>query len=420
MAIIRCPECGHAISDKAPVCPSCGVEIAGRVITCPQCGVTYFKNQPECPNCHHLTAQVPNALTRTTPPPAPSQAEQAAMRQNAPEVPKQTANEQSGQALHQTASQHSENAQAASQQNAMRQAIQQEEQEVEKKSNKRVIIISLIIAIIAVGVCFAFYSTARNDKETEAYEYAMNSKDPMVLQSYLDTYKDAPEEHIDSIQAHLDMLKQIDQDWTNACVSGSKSALEQYIQQHPDSPFKAQAMHKIDSIDWATAQATNTVEAFESYLEQHPAGDYADQANDNIKGLNTKTVQPEEKLMVGTAFRNFFSSLNAKDEDMLTSSVSQLMTSFLGKADATRSDVVTFMHKIYKPTVSSMTWASLGDYKISKKEIGDEQYEYTVDFSATQVVENTDGTETKNKYRIKAKLNPDSQITELNMTKILE
>lgn len=418
MAIIRCPECGHAISDKAPVCPSCGVEIAGRVITCPQCGVTYFKNQPECPNCHHLTAQVPEARTRTTPPPAPTQAEQEAMRQNAPETPAQATPRQYSQP---TTDRHLTNGQqATAQQSATRPDLQREEQEIEKKSNKRIIIISLIIAVIAVGVCFAFYSTARNDKETEAYEYAMNSKDPMVLQSYLDTYKDAPEEHIDSIQAHLDMLRMVDQDWTNACVSGSKSALEQYIQQHPDSPFKAQAMHKIDSIDWATAQATNTVEAFESYLEQHPAGDYADQANDNIKGLNTKTVQPEEKLMVGTAFRNFFSSLNAKDEDMLTSSVSQLMTSFLGKPDATRSDVVTFMHKIYKPTVSGMTWASLGDYKISKKEIGDEQYEYSVDFSATQVVENTDGTETKNKYRIKAKLNPDSQITELNMTKILE
>lgn len=311
---------------------------------------------------------------------------------------------------------------AMQQQTAMQQQeqLRQQEQQAEKKSNKRVIIISLIIAVIAIGVCFAFYSTARNDKETEAYEYAMGSKDPMVLQSYLDTYKDAPEEHRDSIQAHLDMLKQIDQDWTNACVSGSKSALEQYMQQHPDSPFKAQAMHKIDSIDWATAQATGTVEAFEGYLEEHPAGEYTDQANDNIKGLNTKTVQPEEKLMVSTTFRNFFNSLNNKDEDMLNSSVSQLMTSFLGKPDATRSDVVTFMHKIYKSTVTSMSWASLGDYKISKKEIGDETYEYTVDFSATQVIENTDGTETKNKYRIKAKVNPDSQISELNMTKILE
>mgnify|MGYP000565577660 CR=1 FL=1 len=32
MALIKCPECGHQISDKAPVCPNCGVEIAGKII----------------------------------------------------------------------------------------------------------------------------------------------------------------------------------------------------------------------------------------------------------------------------------------------------------------------------------------------------------------------------------------------------
>lgn len=61
MAIIKCPECGHQISDKAPVCPSCGVEIAGKVIKCPNCGEVYFKVQEMCPNCHRPTyqAQVP-------------------------------------------------------------------------------------------------------------------------------------------------------------------------------------------------------------------------------------------------------------------------------------------------------------------------------------------------------------------------
>ena len=287
-------------------------------------------------------------------------------------------------------------------------------------NNKRIVIISLIIAIIAVGVCFAFYSTARNDKENEAYEYAMNSSDPMVLQSYLDTYKDAPEEHIDSIQAHLTLLNQGNQDWANACMSGTKSALEQYLQQHPNSPFKTQAMEKIDSIDWATAQATNTVEAFEKYLEQHPSGEYTDEANDKINSFNAQTVQPEEKLMVGSTFRNFFTAINNKDEDMLSTCVGRIMTSFLGKPDATRSDVLTFMKKIYKPTVASMTWASLADYNISKKEIGEEKYEYSVNFNATQAVNNSDGTQEKNKYRISAKINPDGLITELNMTKILE
>ena len=193
----------------------------------------------------------------------------------------------------------------------------------------------------------------------------------MVLQSYLDTYKAAPEEHI-------------------------------------------------DSIDWATAQATNTVEAFEKYLEQHPSGEYTDEANDKINSFNAQTVQPEEKLMVGSTFRNFFTAINNKDEDMLSTCVGRIMTSFLGKPDATRSDVLTFMKKIYKPTVASMTWASLADYNISKKEIGEEKYEYSVNFNATQAVNNSDGTQEKNKYRISAKINPDGLITELNMTKILE
>lgn len=416
MAIIRCPECGHAISDKAPVCPSCGVEIAGKVITCPQCGVTYFKNQPECPNCHHLTAQVvaTTQTTSTTPPPPPSQAQQEAIKQDAPQAPA-SYDQQAG-----AQQQNTQQTTAQQQRAAVEEELRQEEQEVEKKSNKRIVIISLIIAIIAVGVCFAFYSTARNDKENEAYEYAMNSSDPMVLQSYLDTYKDAPEEHIDSIQAHLTLLNQGNQDWANACMSGAKSALEQYLQQHPNSPFKTQAMEKIDSIDWATAQATNTVEAFEKYLEQHPSGEYTDEANDKINSFNAQTVQPEEKLMVGSTFRNFFTAINNKDEDMLSTCVGRIMTSFLGKPDATRSDVLTFMKKIYKPTVASMTWASLADYNISKKEIGEEKYEYSVKFNATQAVDNSDGTQEKNKYRISAKINPDGLITELNMTKILE
>lgn len=38
MAIIKCPECGHQVSDMAKTCPSCGIEIAGKVMKCPDCG----------------------------------------------------------------------------------------------------------------------------------------------------------------------------------------------------------------------------------------------------------------------------------------------------------------------------------------------------------------------------------------------
>ena len=52
MAIIKCPECGHQVSDKAATCPSCGVGIAGNITTCPECGEIVFKDLTLCPNCH--------------------------------------------------------------------------------------------------------------------------------------------------------------------------------------------------------------------------------------------------------------------------------------------------------------------------------------------------------------------------------
>ena len=60
--IIKCPECGHQVSDKAPVCPSCGVEIAGHIIKCSHCGELYLIEEPSCPNCHHTETDVAKAV----------------------------------------------------------------------------------------------------------------------------------------------------------------------------------------------------------------------------------------------------------------------------------------------------------------------------------------------------------------------
>ena len=50
--IIKCPECGHQVSDHAKTCPSCGIDIAGNIVRCPECGELTFAYQEVCPNCH--------------------------------------------------------------------------------------------------------------------------------------------------------------------------------------------------------------------------------------------------------------------------------------------------------------------------------------------------------------------------------
>ena len=409
MAIIRCPECNHEISDKAPVCPSCGAPILGHVVRCPECGKVYFSDLQECPQCHHRlgeheaiaaaeqreVADVTPEITREVP---ETTQEVPEATQETPEVVLKTHETTPGTTT--------ENVSGKSANTS--------------RNNKIIIAVAIVLAIVLCGVCYAFYHSAQVDRENQAYEYAMASKDPEVLQNYLDQYLDAPMEHRDSIQSHLDMLKMVDQDWTNALVSGSRSAIEQYLAQHPDSPFKSIALHKIDSIDWATASAANTVEAMEMYLEQHPDGEHQDDANNQIKTINSKTLQPDEKVMITGVFNGFFQGLNNKDEDALTSAVNPLLVSFLGKSNATRSDVITFMHKIYKSGVASMSWQSLGDYNINKNEVGDQQYEYAVSFSAIQTVNHDDNSTTETRYKITAKVNSDGRISQLNMVKILD
>lgn len=366
MAIIKCPECHQEISDKAPVCPSCGVPIAGHVTTCPQCGFTYFNSNVECPHCHHKTPIGTEEMRSDT-----------------------------------------EN-------------IQNDHCASQSRNNRIIIGVVLLIVVILGCVLYAFYRNAQNDKEESAYEFALSSNDPQVLQNYLNTYADAPEAHRDSISAHLEYFMQLDRDWTNVVVSGSKNDFLRYIEEHPNSPFCQIAQHKIDSIDWSKADAINTIEAVQLYLEQHPDGEHFDEANDKLKTLSANTVSPEDKILVGSVFDALFQSLNNRDEDALMNSFSPLIAKFLGKTNATRSDVATFMHKIYKSDVASMNWMSLEDYAITKKEVGDQQYEYTVVFSALQKVEHTDNSSNETRFRFNAKVNPDARITELNMTKILE
>lgn len=378
MAIIKCPECGHPVSDKAPTCPTCGVEIVGKTITCANCGTTYFKDQALCPNCH-----CPNPLNAATSP--------------LPSI--QTA----------TLSQESNSTQSTS---------EHESSTSEKKNNRFIWIISFVIALIICGTLYYFYHSASQQQEEEAYEYAMKSNDPDVLQSYLETYKDADQAHIDSIMSHLNMLKTLDTEWTNAIVSGSKEAIEAYLQKYPNSPYRQEAWNKIDSIDWQIAKKADTAEAYQTYLDEHTDGSHIEEAENAMKKAKSRDLQPEESQMASSLFRKFFQSINTRNEDGLTATCEDVLSSLLGKPAATKSDVLTFMNKLYKEDITNMVWRINDDYQIKKREVGDEEYEYQVVFTARQEVSRNDGSTQEGNFKISATVSPDGKISAFNMARI--
>lgn len=390
MAIIKCPECGHQISDKAPTCPSCGVEIAGNVTRCPKCGEVYLNNEEWCPHCHYHADSRTEVQRLIQPPVAPVAqpvGQKAQPVNTAPAVGKKS----------QTAS-----------------------PPPKKKGSKVGVIVSFVIALIICGVCFYMYKDAQDKKERAEWNYAMQSNDPLVLQGYLDAFKDAPQAHRDSIQAHLTAIKQVDEDWTNVRVSNSKAALEEYLRKYPDSNHKQEAKLLIDSIDWAFCQSVNTIEGYQEYMDHHNDGEHYDEAEEAMKKLKTQEITAEEKNLLSSIFHNFFVSINARDEATLLSTVAEGMT-LLDKTNVSKSDIEEFMKRWYKDDVTTVMFKLPGGYDIKKREVADGQYEYNVMFPANVDIVHSDAAKnvTKN-YRVNATVNPEGKISSLKMTQRME
>lgn len=366
MNIIKCPECGHMISDSSKFCPECGTKIAGH-IDVPQINDNPTEREMPLQNDNNTTTAPPTPPVQPAPP--------------MPEVPG------------------------------------------EKKGlgTKAKALIGTGVAVVVLGIAwFAFGTESPDDsKEAEAYAYAMSSSEAAVLQSYLDTYPDADPAHRDSIAAHLKLILANDQEWNDAIVSGTKSALEAYLAKHPDTPHKNEIYERFDSLDWCSAKLKNTVEGYQEYLSAHVDGQHTDEAEEAMKKMKSTEVQVMEKEMITSLLRRFFQCINTRNDGGLSATCEETLSSFLGKQQATKNDVVTFMNKLYKADVVSMNWVLGNNYDIKKREVGEDEYEYTVAFTAEQNIEKETEKELK-KYKINVKISPDGKISEMNMVKIVE
>ena len=238
--IIKCPECGHQVSDRAKTCPSCGIDIAGKITRCPDCGEYIFKDDHECPNCHcsiNASASVP----------APEPEATSQIYGLVPEIPE----------------------------------IPKPEEPKKKKGHKILwssIVVGFVIALIIVLLGIYFYQKTQQENEIRAYENAMMSTEPAVLQNFLDMYIDASVAHRDSIKAHLEVMKKIDRDWENAVASQSKAALQLFIDRNPENIHVKEARLMIDSLDYEAAKLEDTMDAYQKYMDSHQLGSYYDEA----------------------------------------------------------------------------------------------------------------------------------------------
>ena len=415
--IIKCPECGHQVSDKAPVCPSCGVEIAGHIIKCSHCGELYLKEESSCPNCHHTEHHVESSVTATehhTSEAANESKVQEPVVLMSVDKEEATGNDDVIIPVEETEEHETDNYNDKTQDtfnepkteeeavdadfimddNADEEVIanaeaiaEDEEESTPDKNNHLSLAVSLLIAAITAAVLLFLYNqgvgASKANNEQEAFAQAMSSSEPTVLKNYLKENPSASKAHRDSISSRLKVLtttthdmQQADNDLSVALTSNSKEVLQQFIAKYPDSKHRGELEAKIDEIDWAQAVAKNNENAYLGYKAQHPNGIHSKEADEKLKNILTPEKAEEsavakvtdgERAKAVAAVRQLLQGINSKSTDKISGAVAPSLN-FLGSGGATVKDIRRYMtDRLYQADVKTINWHLGSPAEVTKK-----------------------------------------------------
>ncbi len=264
MAIIKCPECGHQVSDHAKVCPSCGIEIMGNITRCPSCGEQTLLCYDTCPNCHEpLTssvAQVPPLMSPQGGKTKPSRLGEL--------------------------------------EGAERRATEETPREDGKKNRHVGFVVfgsALVFSLALVFLGLYMMQKMDTQNEIDAFERAVSSNEPLILNDYLLRYKDAPLERRDSVEAMLKRLKKVEKEWDSVYSSKNRNKIAAFIEKYPTNMHVKEAKLMLDSLDWAKAAELNTVASYEAYLKNYAnQGDHSDEATMKMNEIKTRQEAEEQ------------------------------------------------------------------------------------------------------------------------------
>jgi len=286
-----------------------------------------------------------------------------------------------------------------------------------------VFLVILLILLAGGGLGgYFFYQHTQKQSEQSAFERAIESREPAMLQNFLDIYTDASSAHRDSVKSRLEELKRIDQEWANVMHSRSKTALLKYIQLHPESVHVTEAKLLVDSLDWIQASNLNTLESYQAYIDAHQDGLHYDDAKMNLENLKTMVVSPEELQMISQLFTTYFNSLAKKDEISLATTLGTVIHNFFNRQNVSKEVVINYMEKLHEAAdIIGMSFSLGNDWKIEKVENAETgAVEYAVSFTVEQRTERTDDSKEKQAtYKVNSKVSSEGLIVDLNMRKLV-
>lgn len=414
--IIKCPECGHQVSDKAPICPSCGVEIAGHLIKCSYCGEIYLKEDAVCPNCHH-SASTDNSVNeddvKTEPVKDDSQnnGDYSEAETSSVELVVSAESIEEEPRLDGTPTQDTLTIESPSSDAEVStdDVIVKPES---KNNNHTPLFVSLLIALVICAVLLFFYKRGNDNHEAEEYKIALKSNNRQVMEQYLEDYPNAPLIHINSIRDLLKQTQQNNDEWGCVIQQNTIASYKAYLETHPNTPYKNEILKRVEELYWNEVVNQNTEAAYLGYREKYPKGFHVKEADEKLKIMLDNTSTPSEEKVAVSAVRQFLQGLNSKSTSKIEG-VTASSFNFLGAGGATIADVSKYMReKLYQADVKEITWqlGTVLNATTDKSDDGTTVQKITIPARLEIVREGGKGS---NKYTIKAQIE-NGKITAIN------
>lgn len=414
--IIKCPECGHQVSDKAPICPSCGVEIAGHLIKCSYCGEIYLKEDAVCPNCHH-SASTDNSVNeddvKTEPVKDDSQnnGDYSEAETSSVELVVSAESIEEEPRLDGTPTQDTLTIESPSSDAEVStdDVIVKPES---KNNNHTPLFVSLLIALVICAVLLFFYKRGNDNHEAEEYKIALKSNNRQVMEQYLEDYPNAPLIHINSIRDLLKQTQQNNDEWGRVIQQNTIASYKAYLETHPNTPYKNEILKRVEELYWNDVVNQNTEAAYLGYREKYPKGFHVKEADEKLKIMLDNTSTPNEEKVAVSAVRQFLQGLNSKSTSKIEG-VTASSFNFLGAGGATIADVSKYMReKLYQADVKEITWqlGTVLNATTDKSDDGTTVQKITIPARLEIVREGGKGS---NKYTIKAQIE-NGKITAIN------
>lgn len=414
--IIKCPECGHQVSDKAPICPSCGVEIAGHLIKCSYCGEIYLKEDAVCPNCHH-SASTDNSVNeddvKTEPVKDDSQnnGDYFEVDTSSVELVVSAESIEEEPRLDGTPTQDTLTIESPSSDTE----VSTDDMIVKpesKNNNHTPLFVSLLIALVICAVLLFFYKRGNDNHEAEEYKIALKSNNRQVMEQYLEDYPNAPLIHINSIRDLLKQTQQNNDEWGRVIQQNTIASYKAYLETHPNTPYKNEILKRVEELYWNEVVNQNTEAAYLGYREKYPKGIHVKEADEKLKIMLDNTSTPSEEKVAVSAVRQFLQGLNSKSTSKIEG-VTASSFNFLGAGGATIADVSKYMReKLYQADVKEITWqlGTVLNATTDKLDDGTTVQKITIPARLEIVREGGKGS---NKYTIKAQIE-NGKITAIN------